>query len=137
MKFEVYNDSSGKPRWRLKAGNGQTIASSGESFSSHANAVAAAENFKSKSKSWNYEVYADAADKHRWRAKAANGQNVGSMRRSFRQQVECSTCSRQRQGQLQLGYSPRRRARMEAQTSARGSWAHGVARQEAREPLPR
>ena len=82
-KFEVYDDSSGKPRWRLKAGNGQTIASSGESFSSHANAVAAAENFKSKAKSWNYEVYADAADKHRWRAKAANGQNVGSSGEAF------------------------------------------------------
>ena len=48
MEFEVHDDSSGKPRWRLKAGNGQAIASSGESFSSHANAVAAAENFKSQ-----------------------------------------------------------------------------------------
>jgi uncharacterized protein len=33
-KFEVYADSSGAYRWRLKAGNGVTVASSGESFSS-------------------------------------------------------------------------------------------------------
>lgn len=33
-KFEVYADAGGKYRWRLKADNGQTVASSGESFSS-------------------------------------------------------------------------------------------------------
>jgi len=45
-KFEVYADSGGKYRWRLKAGNGQTVASSGESFESKSNATAAAENVK-------------------------------------------------------------------------------------------
>jgi uncharacterized protein len=78
MKFEVYDDSGGKPRWRLKAGNGQTIAVSGESFSSHANAVSAAANFKEKASSFTYEIYADTGGHHRWRAKARNGQNVGS-----------------------------------------------------------
>ena len=45
-KFEVYADAGGSYRWRLKAANGQIVASSGESFSSKANAVAAAENVK-------------------------------------------------------------------------------------------
>lgn len=45
-KFEVYKDQGGSFRWRLKAANGQTVASSGESFSSHANARTAAENVK-------------------------------------------------------------------------------------------
>jgi uncharacterized protein len=45
-EFEVYADSAGNYRWRLKAANGQIVASSGESFSSHANAKAAAENVK-------------------------------------------------------------------------------------------
>jgi len=44
--FQVYQDSSGSYRWRLVAANGQTVASSGESFDSHANATRAAENVK-------------------------------------------------------------------------------------------
>ena len=36
MKFVVYKDSGGNWRWRLVASNGQTVASSGESFSSRA-----------------------------------------------------------------------------------------------------
>lgn len=45
-KFEIYTDSGGAYRWRLKAANGQVVASSGESFASEANARAAAENVK-------------------------------------------------------------------------------------------
>lgn len=45
-KFEVYADSGGSYRWRLKDGNGEKIASSGESFASRANAKRAAENVK-------------------------------------------------------------------------------------------
>lgn len=45
-KFEIYPDSASKYRWRLKASNGQTVASSGESFDSHSNAKRAAENVK-------------------------------------------------------------------------------------------
>ena len=45
-KFEVYEDTGGKYRWRLVAANGQTVASSGESFASKANAREAAENVK-------------------------------------------------------------------------------------------
>jgi hypothetical protein len=46
MKFEIYADSSGNYRWRLRASNGQIVASSGESFSSKANAIRAAENVR-------------------------------------------------------------------------------------------
>lgn len=45
-KFEVHKDQGGNYRWRLKAANGQIVASSGESFSSHANASTAAQNVK-------------------------------------------------------------------------------------------
>lgn len=37
-KFEVYADKAGKFRFRLKAGNGQVIAS-GEAYESRANAL--------------------------------------------------------------------------------------------------
>jgi len=45
-KFEVYADSAGKYRWRLKANNGEKIASSGESFASRENARRAAKTVK-------------------------------------------------------------------------------------------
>jgi uncharacterized protein YegP (UPF0339 family) len=45
-QFEVYKDSAGNYRWRLNSSNGQTVASSGESFDSQSNAKRAAENVK-------------------------------------------------------------------------------------------
>ena len=48
MKFEIYADSGGQYRWRLRSSNGQIVATSGESFSSKANARAAAENVKAR-----------------------------------------------------------------------------------------
>ncbi|MEJ7655738.1 MAG: DUF1508 domain-containing protein [Thermoleophilaceae bacterium] len=46
MKFVIYADTSGKYRWRLVSGNGQTVASSGEAFDSQSNARRAAENVR-------------------------------------------------------------------------------------------
>ena len=46
MKFEIYADAGGNYRWRLVASNGQTVASSGESFASKTNARRAAENVR-------------------------------------------------------------------------------------------
>ena len=37
-KFELYKDSSGGFRWRLKSGNGQVIATGGESYTSKSGA---------------------------------------------------------------------------------------------------
>lgn len=45
-KFELYADTAGMYRWRLKDGNSVKIASSAESFDSRANAKRAAENVK-------------------------------------------------------------------------------------------
>ena len=38
MHFDLYKDSSGGWRWRLVASNGKTVADSGESYTSKANA---------------------------------------------------------------------------------------------------
>ncbi len=51
MKFEVYKDTGGNYRWRLVSSNGQTVASSGESFASKANATRAAENVRDRAAS--------------------------------------------------------------------------------------
>lgn len=44
--YEVYADDGGSYRWRAKAGNGQIVASSGESFYDRSNAQRAANNVR-------------------------------------------------------------------------------------------
>jgi uncharacterized protein YegP (UPF0339 family) len=43
MSFEIYKDASGEWRWRLKALNGQIIATSGEGYRNSADAKKAIE----------------------------------------------------------------------------------------------
>ena len=45
-KFEVYQDAQKEWRWRLKAPNGQTIATGGEGYSSKANCLNGIESVK-------------------------------------------------------------------------------------------
>jgi uncharacterized protein YegP (UPF0339 family) len=51
MKIEVYRDAGGNFRWRLRAANGLIIAASGESFSSKAAAIRAAESIRDNASS--------------------------------------------------------------------------------------
>lgn len=46
--FEVYADAGGRYRWRATSSNGQTVASSGQAFSTQSNARRAALNIESK-----------------------------------------------------------------------------------------
>jgi hypothetical protein len=45
-KFEVYKDARGEFRWRLKAANGQTIATGGEGYTSKAGCLNGIESVK-------------------------------------------------------------------------------------------
>ncbi|TDO50766.1 hypothetical protein EV643_104264 [Kribbella sp. VKM Ac-2527] len=45
-KFELYKDKSGEFRFRLKAGNGEVIATSSESYESKARALNGIESIK-------------------------------------------------------------------------------------------
>jgi len=45
-KFELYTDKAGETRFRLKASNGQIIASSGEGYKTKANALNGIESVK-------------------------------------------------------------------------------------------
>jgi uncharacterized protein YegP (UPF0339 family) len=47
-EFEVYADKGGNHRWRAVASNGQTVASSGQGFSTRSNARRAAFNVRDK-----------------------------------------------------------------------------------------
>ncbi len=68
MQFEVLNDTSGKPYWRLRSNNNRTVAWSGEMFSSQYAAKQAAQAFKTGAKTARFQVYADNGGKYRWRA---------------------------------------------------------------------
>jgi uncharacterized protein YegP (UPF0339 family) len=45
-KFELYKDKSGEFRFRLKAGNGEVIATSSESYQTKASALNGIESIK-------------------------------------------------------------------------------------------
>ena len=45
-KFQIYSDAAGKFRWRLKDGDGEKVALSGDSFASKADAKVAAQLVK-------------------------------------------------------------------------------------------
>lgn len=45
-KFQIYSDASGKYRWRLKDGDGEKVALSGDSFPSESEAKLAAQLVK-------------------------------------------------------------------------------------------
>ncbi len=45
-KFELYPDPKGEYRWRLKASNGQVIATGGEGYTSKSAAISGIESVK-------------------------------------------------------------------------------------------
>jgi uncharacterized protein len=45
-RFEIFTDRAGRYRWRLKASNGEKVATSGEAFASRFNAARAARAVK-------------------------------------------------------------------------------------------
>lgn len=68
MRFQVANNTAGKPSWWLYGSNGEMVAWAGETFASLSNASRAASAFKAGASTARYEIYADAAGKYRWRA---------------------------------------------------------------------
>lgn len=59
-KFEVYKDGKGEWRWRLKATNGQTIATGGEGYSSKASCINGIESVKKNAPTAEIEEVATA-----------------------------------------------------------------------------
>ena len=76
--FEVYTDSAGEYRFRLKASNGQTVLAS-EGYKAKAGCMNGIESVKENTKiPERFETYQDKAGKYRFRLKAANGQVIGT-----------------------------------------------------------
>ena len=77
-KFELYSDKSGEFRFRLKAGNGETILSS-EGYKRRASATNGIESVKKNAgNEARYENKDTKGGKYMFNLKAANGQVIGS-----------------------------------------------------------
>ena len=77
-KFEIYKDKAGETRFRLKAGNGQTILAS-EGYKRKASAMNGVESVRKNSKDDSrFERTKTKNGKHRFNLKASNGQVIGT-----------------------------------------------------------
>lgn len=98
--WEFYQDDSDEYRWRRTASNGQIVGAANESFSSE---DAAADNARLQgyegqfSDNATFEFYTTDSGEHRWRAKASNGQNIGSASEGYSSEDAC-TANAERHG---------------------------------------
>ncbi|MEZ5490274.1 MAG: YegP family protein [Gammaproteobacteria bacterium] len=75
-KFELYKDKAGEFRFRLKAGNGETVGSS-EGYKAKAGASNGIESVKKNSQDdKRFEVYEGKNEKFYFRLKAGNGEII-------------------------------------------------------------
>lgn len=91
MKFEVYADKAGEFRWRLKAKNGETLATAGQGYKAKADAkhgVELVQKSGAAGSKLTYEVYEDAKKEQRWRLKSANGQVVASSSEGYKAKAD-------------------------------------------------
>ena len=90
LKFEVYKDKAGEFRWRLKAANGETLATGGQGYKEKADAKHGIELVQKSGTDdkLKYEFYEDAKKEHRWRMKAANGQIVAASSEGYKAKAD-------------------------------------------------
>jgi uncharacterized protein YegP (UPF0339 family) len=91
LKFEVYKDSAKEFRWRLKAGNGEILATAGQGYKAKADCKKSADRIKEEAATdkLKFETYEDKAMEHRWRCKASNGQVVASSSQGYKAKADC------------------------------------------------
>lgn len=79
LKFETYQDAKKEHRWRLKATNGQIIATGGQGYKDKRDCDNAIERIKKDAATkLTFETYEDAKKEYRWRLKATNGQVIAT-----------------------------------------------------------
>lgn len=77
-KFEIYNDTSGEFRFRLKADNGQNILAS-EGYTTKANCMNGIESVRQNSQDDSNFQHLEAKNgSHYFNLKASNGQVIGT-----------------------------------------------------------
>ncbi|QZY00930.1 DUF1508 domain-containing protein [Halobaculum rubrum] len=86
VRFETFEDAGGGHRWRLVAANGETIADSGEGYSSRSKLEDAIDRVREYAPEADrltmataaIEVYEDAGGEFRWRLRHRNGTILGT-----------------------------------------------------------
>jgi uncharacterized protein len=76
-KFEVFKDKRGEYRFRLKAANGQIIAT-GEGYKAKAGCENGIDSVRKNAVADRFEVYEDKRGEYRFRLKAANSQVIAT-----------------------------------------------------------
>jgi uncharacterized protein YegP (UPF0339 family) len=89
MKFEIYQDKAKEFRWRLKASNGQVMATAGQGYKAKADCTKGVERLKGDLGKYKFEVYQDKAKEYRWRLKASNGQIVAASSDGYKAKSDC------------------------------------------------
>ena len=90
LKFETYQDAKKEHRWRLKATNGQIIATSGQGYKDTRDCKNAIDRIKKDAATkLTFETYEDAKKEHRWRLKATNGQIIATSGQGYKDKRDC------------------------------------------------
>lgn len=90
LKFEIYSDKAEGFRWRLKAANGEILATSGQPYKAKADCKNGVERImKDAADKLKFESYEDSEKKFRWRLKATNGQTIASSSQGYKAKADC------------------------------------------------
>jgi uncharacterized protein YegP (UPF0339 family) len=90
LKFETYQDKKQEHRWRLKATNGQVIATSGQGYKDKRDCENAIDRIKKDAATkLTFETYEDAKQQCRWRLKATNGQVIATSGQGYKDKRDC------------------------------------------------
>jgi uncharacterized protein YegP (UPF0339 family) len=90
ITFETYRDQKEEHRWRLKAANGQIIATSGQGYKDKRDCKNAVDRIKKDAATkLKFETYEDKAAEHRWRLKATNGQTIATSGQGYKDKRDC------------------------------------------------
>src|SRR5262245_3900705 len=71
LTFELYQDAAKEFRWRLKAANGNILATAGQGYKAKADCKESVDRLMKNLDKQEFEVYEDKAKEFRWRLKAS------------------------------------------------------------------
>jgi uncharacterized protein YegP (UPF0339 family) len=89
LKFEIYQDNAKEFRWRLKAANGESLATSGQGYKAKADCKNGVERIMKDADKLKFEVYEDNKKESRFRIKSSNGQTIGSSSQGYKTKADC------------------------------------------------